>query len=226
MRARLLFLLAAAVGVPALGTAQAYRFPTPPPAVSAASADWQIQGEPVFYAGGFYYPTGPTVFFDGNVMMRTGVYRGVPLYEDATRLPYTVVFVPIGRNLMRPYERVEIAPPSLVLEGELLPEYPPPVGITGRPAEPPFVPERREPPAPPTSLTIGSIPPPTSNVGIFVDYAGSRWYHAGPAVTFDPIRFRAVGDYHGFTVYAEANGDPDRIFIPAVPGGELSQYKR
>jgi hypothetical protein len=45
-------------------------------------------------------------------------------------------------------------------------------------------------------------------------------------VTFDPIRFRPVGTYHGFTVYAETGGDPDRIFIPAVPGGMLSPYTR
>lgn len=225
MRSRALWLCFAAFCVAARGDAQVYRFPTPPPAVTAASAGWQIRGEPVFYAGGFYYPTVPTVFFDGNVMMRTGVYRGVPLYEDSTRLPYTVVFVPIGRNLMRPYERVEVAPPSLALEGELLPEYQPPIGIIGAPVELSPVPERRQA-AQPLGLTITSIPPPAGNAGIFVEYAGSRWFSAGPAVTFDPIRFRPVGTYHGFTVYAETGGDPDRIFIPAVPGGMLSPYTR
>jgi hypothetical protein len=97
--------LCVVVLVPRKGNAQAYYQPTPAPAVDAGSADWQISGQPVFYAGAFYYRTGPSVFFDGNVMVRTGVYRGVPLYVDASLDPYGVVYVPIGGNLMRPYER-------------------------------------------------------------------------------------------------------------------------
>ena len=86
-------------------TAQVMLLPTPPPAVTAAGALWQINGEPIFYEGAFYYPAGPTVFFDGNVMARTGVYRGVPLYQDRTIVPYSIVFVPVGGTVMRPYER-------------------------------------------------------------------------------------------------------------------------
>lgn len=97
--------------VPTNGNAQAYSLPTPAPQVTAASADWQIRGEPVFYAGNFYYPTGPNVFFDGNAMIRVGVYRGVPLYVDATVDPYGVVYLPIGGTALRPYERLR--------EGEL-----------------------------------------------------------------------------------------------------------
>jgi len=87
-----------------LGTAQVTLLPTPPPQVTA-NAEWQVSGEPIFYTGDFYYRTGPDVFFDGNVMKRTGVNRGVPLYEDSTLEPYSIVYVPVGRNLMRPYER-------------------------------------------------------------------------------------------------------------------------
>lgn len=99
-----LFLSMAAL-LPNVGTAQVLSLPTPPPAVHAASADWQIGGEPIFHAGNFYYPAGPTIFFDGRVMVRTGVYMGVPLYADTTIEPYSIVYVPIGRNVMRPYER-------------------------------------------------------------------------------------------------------------------------
>src|SRR5687767_7786888 len=99
------FFLSVAVLVPNVGIAQVYQLPTPLPAVTAASADWQISGRPIFHAGNFYYPAGATVFFDGNVMYRTGVYLGVPLYVDATLEPYSIVYVPIGRNVMRPYER-------------------------------------------------------------------------------------------------------------------------
>lgn len=97
--------LSVAAFVPTNGNAQAYSLPTPAPQITAASAAWQIRGEPVFYAGNFYYPTGPSVFFDGNVMVRTAVYRGVPLYVDASVDPYSIVYVPIGGNVMRPYER-------------------------------------------------------------------------------------------------------------------------
>jgi hypothetical protein len=97
--------LSAAVLVPKLGNGQVYSLPTPPPLVSAASAPWQICGDPIFFAGSFYYPAGPTVFFDGNVMVRSGVFQGVPLYTDTTLEAYSVVFVPIGGRVMRPYER-------------------------------------------------------------------------------------------------------------------------
>lgn len=94
------------VGLGAIvGNAQVYQLPTPVPQVTAATAEWQLRAQPIFYSGDFYYPTGPSVFFDGNVMVRSGAYLGVPLYVDATLEPYSVVYVPVGRNVMRPYER-------------------------------------------------------------------------------------------------------------------------
>ena len=158
--------------VPRNGNAQAYSLPTPPPQITAAGADWQVRGDPVFYAGNFYYPVGPSVFFDGNVMVRTGVFRGVPLYVDATADPYGVVYVPIGGNVVRPYERHR--------EGELTgtvgnraPSFPiardvdrsvmsgrsslltPPVGVT---IEPDVLPER----AWPVATGGRSVPSPSS----------------------------------------------------------------
>jgi hypothetical protein len=91
--------------MPNVGTAQVFSLPEPSPDVNAASADWQIRSEPIFHAGIVYYPAGPTVFFDGRIMVRTGVYNGIPLFADVTIEPYSIVFVPIGRNVMRPYER-------------------------------------------------------------------------------------------------------------------------
>ena len=35
---------------------------------------WQINGEPIFFAGSLYYPTGPRVFFDGQLMARSRAY--------------------------------------------------------------------------------------------------------------------------------------------------------
>ena len=97
--------LSMALLMPNMGTAQVFSLPSPSPDVTAANADWQIRGEPIFHAGSFYYPAGPSVFFDGKIMVRTGVYNGIPLYADTTIEPYSIVFVPIGRNVMRPYER-------------------------------------------------------------------------------------------------------------------------
>lgn len=97
--------LAAALLVPGVSSAQVYRHETPPPAVTAANATWQLAGEPIFHAGNFYYPAGATVFFDGKVMVRTGVYEGVPLYADVTLEPFSIVYVPVGGALLQPYER-------------------------------------------------------------------------------------------------------------------------
>lgn len=106
MRSHILALAAlSVVSTVAAAHAQVYSLPTPPPRVHAAQAQWQRDREPLFYAGRFYRPTGPTEYFDGHVLVQTGTYRGVPLYENSTLEPYSVVFVPIGDNLVRPYER-------------------------------------------------------------------------------------------------------------------------
>jgi hypothetical protein len=97
--------LLAALLLPSVARAQVYALPEPYPQVTAAGVPWQMRGDPVFHAGYYYYPTGPSVFFDGFVMHRTGTYRGVPLFEDATIEPYSIMYVPIGGNVVRPYER-------------------------------------------------------------------------------------------------------------------------
>src|SRR5688572_20311342 len=100
--------LAAAItillGVPAF--AQVNSRPTEAPIVTAENDAWYRRGEPVVVSGEFYYPAGPVVFFNGNVMVRTAHYNGVPLYSDTTLEPHSVVLLPIGRGMMQPYERV------------------------------------------------------------------------------------------------------------------------
>jgi hypothetical protein len=86
--------------------AQVVSRPTEPPLVTAENDAWYRLREPVVLGGEAYYPAGATVFFNGNTMVRTGHYHGVPLYADATLEPYSIVFVPIGSGLMQPYERV------------------------------------------------------------------------------------------------------------------------
>src|SRR5688572_7846853 len=87
-------------------SAQIVSRPTEPPIVTAENDAWYRLREPVLLAGEAYYPAGATVFFNGNVMVRTGHYNGVPLYADTTLEPYSILFVPIGGGLMQPYERV------------------------------------------------------------------------------------------------------------------------
>ena len=100
-KAAALLLLAA---TPAL--AQVQSRPTDPPLVTAVNESWYQLREPIQFAGDLYYPAGPAVFFNGNVMSRAGHYNGVPLYVDTTIEPFSVVLVPASRGLMQPYERL------------------------------------------------------------------------------------------------------------------------
>jgi hypothetical protein len=99
-------LIAALVLLATPAAAQVVSGPTEPPVVTAENDTWYRQREPLPFAGDVYFPAGPTVFFDGNRMVRTGQYNGVPLYADTTIEPYSIVYVPVGGGLLQPYERV------------------------------------------------------------------------------------------------------------------------
>jgi hypothetical protein len=227
------------------GTAQVFGTETPPPIVTAAGAPWQLSRDPIFYAGAFYVPSGPTAFFDGKVMVRTGVYDTVPLYEDATLQPYSVVYVPVGGLLMRPYVRQADDRFSLTRDSE--PLYVPqsdrggrlvpdgyalvPVGTLGTSGravdvspEPPFE-------------AVGVVSVTTTNrnatietgpqlSGAWVEFDGSRWFNAGRAVDYDPARFVPAGEYRGFPVYRERGVTVDRLFVTVVRDGPLAPFER
>ncbi|MCA1561463.1 MAG: hypothetical protein LC753_11340 [Acidobacteria bacterium] len=89
----------------ALPSAQIANRPAPAPTVSAEQESWYLSGEPITFAGNLYYASGPQVHFNANEMIRSGAYRGVPLYTKTTVEPYSMVFVPISGGLLRPYER-------------------------------------------------------------------------------------------------------------------------
>jgi hypothetical protein len=100
--------LAIAVALCATATsaaAQVHYEAQPRPIVIANQETWFQLGEPITFEGSFYYPAGPQVYFNGNTMVRTGSYRGVPLYADRTIEPFSRVFVPLSGGLMQPYER-------------------------------------------------------------------------------------------------------------------------
>jgi hypothetical protein len=250
------WVVSVAVLLPNLGRAQVFVQPTAYPRFTAANAAWQLRGDPVFHAGAFYYPAGPTVFFDGNVMMRTGTYEGVALYEDATITPFTIVYVPIGGNVVRPYERRR--------EGELAgtvgsrtPSFPiqrdgevsvaaGQSGTTGLITPPRYEGERLViPESPGPTGTGGSILADVSApegvtpirriaprgavptiLQVWVPYAGARWYSAGAAVSYSPDRFVRIGDYRGFPVYRPVGGPADVIYIPSVADGPVAPYKK
>jgi hypothetical protein len=239
--------------VPTTGNAQAVRAPEPPPLVNAANVEWQMRGEPIFYASNFYWPSGPDVFFDGAVMVRTGEYEGIPLYVDPFLQAYSVVYLPVGNNVLRPYVRRDAiagrigsagAPsPNLALRGApvvipqdagtarplLAPSELRPVGTAGV-AVPravggdDTVPVERSTRV--SRTTIGTLTPPRGKNGIWLQFNGARYYSAGAAVTYSAARFVPIGSYRGVPVYRDLQGHPDEIFVPAVANGPLTPYRR
>jgi hypothetical protein len=73
---------------------------------------------------------------------------------------------------------------------------------------------------------VQSVPPPTRNTGISIEFQGARWVSDGAAVTFTPYRFVPVGDYHGFPVYRDQQGDGDTIYVTVVSDGPVAPYSR
>jgi len=106
MRRVLAPLLLTSLLAAAPASAQIQYRPTDMPIVTAENESWYINREPVQFAGDLYYPAGATVFFNGNSMVRSGHFNGVPLYTDTTIEPFSVVYVPLERGLMQPYERL------------------------------------------------------------------------------------------------------------------------
>lgn len=220
--------------------AQIQSRPTDPPLVTAVNESWYRLSEPIQFAGDLYYPAGPLVFFNGNTMVRTGHYNGVPLYADTTVEPFSVVLVPVGRGLLQPYERrrrgdlagttgsrspsfpVQPVPDSASLPmAAVSPTSPPlPPGAIGvyTPEIPTTAPAR---PAQEAVGTTGIAPRrpvviarrPESNDGIWIRFRGERWVHAGPAVPLGTADFTRVGEYAGVPVYTR-RGSRDVIYLP------------
>ena len=67
----LLFLVVCAVFVPQVGSAQVSPQQNYPVITDPAAASRQAAGEPIYFDGQFYYPSGPITFFDPNVMVRS-----------------------------------------------------------------------------------------------------------------------------------------------------------
>ena len=237
---------------PLTTSAQVLMRPERRPLVTAENERWYLEGQPIAYGGGLYYPAGAPVFFNGNEMTRTGDYLGIPLYVLTTRDAVGVVYVPIAGGLVRPYERrrdgevagtVGNAAPSFPVSRDME-NAPPDAGLQAAgppvlgaaylsPFEPaPVVQER--PAATGTSGRSDEARPagplttalkPTGLNAFYIEYNGQRWYSAGPVVELEPASFTRAGDYHGFPVYT-ARDHADTIFVAVADGapGLLSPY--
>jgi len=165
-------------------TAQMISRPTDAPTVSAVGQSWYELREPILYAGEAYYPAGATVFFNGNQMVRTGHYNGVPVYADATRDPYSVVYVPIGGGQLKPYERLRRGDLAGTT-GTTLPSFP----IALRPDGPVAAMAAGAPTNLPLSVgAIGAFTPEVTPPVVFVPAVST----VAPACSCEPAATAAV----------------------------------
>src|SRR5690606_34494293 len=161
-------LLAAATLAPTAAGAQIVMRAEPVPSVLAGDTEWYRTGEPILHRGAQYYPAGAQTFFDGNLMVLVGEYRGVPLYADPTLETGSLVYVPVSGGLMQPYERLrtgDLAGTS----GSRTPSYVPatpssttgfaPMGTVGRLPSPPLTSATDEPLTPPSRAQWSSAAP-------------------------------------------------------------------
>lgn len=224
--------------------AQVHSRPTEPPIVTAENEQWYKQGEPLQIGGDVYYPAGASVFFDGNTMVRTAHFNGVPLYADTTVEPYSQILVPVSRGVMQPYERLRRGDlagttgsrtPSFPVDpvsgfgyrGPLMAavsptNLPQPIGgidvfTDGRPAGAAT--------AQSDIQGFQTLMRPESNDGIWIMYMGAKWLSAGPAVALRAADFQLVGDYAGFPVFARQGVKDDMIYLPTRPG-LIAPYRR
>lgn len=222
--------LTAVLAIPPVAAPQAVDVREPYPALTAAGRDWLRDREPILFAGERYFPAGPAVHFEPDLMVPTGSYDGVPLYADTSLEPYSRVLVPIGRGLLQPYERLREGGLAGTT-GSRTPSFPvplrPDVPIQGNrwqddsPGQrPPQTPRASIPaPSPPEERQPGivSAREPQGNRGIWIQYDGRRWESAGDAVARD-AGFKKVGEYRGFPVYARDSapaGGAAQIYIPS-----------
>jgi len=119
--------------------------PTAAPLVTAESESWYRAGTAIEWNGDVYYPAGAVEAFNPYQMVRTGSYRGIPLYTDTTLEPNSIVLVPLAGGRMQPYERPRtgMLAGSVGSRAPLLPTAPPgslsvtPEGYVAQAAAPP-----------------------------------------------------------------------------------------
>ena len=191
----------------------------------------QPAGAPVIYQARFYYPSGPTVFFDGAIMVRVGTFRGLPIYVDPTRDPINVVLVPVGGKLMRPYALTQddIQADLVVPDPPEFPDPPEPFfgDLTYFKRFNPLMDQYAAPFVQPGSAAATPSEPfrrgPASQ-GVWIEFNGRMWTPVGPGLERG-TRLKMIGHYFEFPVFQDA-AHGDQIFVPAIAGGPLIRYDR
>jgi hypothetical protein len=219
--------------------------PQPAPLVTAEGETWFRLGEPIAFEGYVYYPAGARVFFDPNVMVRSGTFRGIPIYIDTTIEAYSRIFLPISGGLLQPYERRRTGDVAGTT-GSRAPSFP--VSIAGEPSEEPATVGAAgsvevtspEPRATTTSgvSTTSNAPRPQRHVveagrrpkglnEIYVSFSGYRWRVAGKAVPLSENALVMIGHSGHFPVYAPRGetASPRLIYIPSRLG-LVAPYER
>ena len=229
--------------VPAL--AQVHTHPTATPLVTAEREAWYRDGEPVVFGGDEYHRAGGRVFFNGNTMVRTGDHNGVPLYADTTLEPYSIVYVPVERGQLQPYERrrrgdlagtTGSRTPSFVVspvttttvDARMQAALSPPqrTPYAAPPVEPPAFTARVVAVASPVTVgSDGSNLIPEGFNGIWVVYDGAKWWSDGEAVLLRSADHRLVGAYAGFPVFASRGAAEAVIYVPSR-AGLVAPYRR
>jgi hypothetical protein len=64
-----------------------------------------------------------------------------------------------------------------------------------------------------------SIPRPSTNNGVWLEFDNARWYAVGPATAFSPDRFEPLGEYRGFRVYRDKTRADSAIWVSVVKDG-------
>jgi hypothetical protein len=90
---------------PTAASAQMMWQPAAPPSVTAENTSWFIARDPVVWNGALYYPVGTPRALNRYQMVRSGSYRGIPLYTDPMLEANSTVFVPLAGERVQPYER-------------------------------------------------------------------------------------------------------------------------
>ena len=214
---------------PVLASAQATWQPTPQPTITAENEPWYRSSEPIMWSDDYFYQAGATVHFSRYHMLRSGSYRGIPLYIDTTQDPYGIVYVPLANGLMQPYERRRTGqlagtsgnraasfPSSTAAEG-YVEHFPAPVAMNAPPPSPEseVVATTGRSIVEATRAAPASVARPKGINGVWITYEGQQWFAAGKAVRLDG-EFTQAGSYRDFPVYRRPHDE--RIYLPTAEG--------
>lgn len=236
MRAHVLAAALVFSGISSTAAAQVVMRAEPAPARVAGETSWYRAGEPVLHRGELFYPGGAQTFFQKDVMVLVGEFRGVPLYANPTVETGSIVYVPVEGALMQPYERLrtgdlagtsgsrmpsypaatsselDVVPQVIASSGTRVP--PEPIGDLAPAADTALA----EAPAPATvrvEVIAPDRPGATRGTGIWIEWNGAAWNAAGPAVRVGP-QLTPIGTYNGRAVFS--GPDAHTIWIETSQG--------